>query len=284
VQAKCKHPASKAGAKGAVHASASTVHEFVRAMAAAHKRCLAKSANAAAKQGAQGWFADSKQPVEDHFVEFKALAAASRSALASAYGNTPVKFILPVGWLSTTTVTTGLMDTPFPLAISASTEFTALAALFDEYRFRGGRLEFTVVTPTSTVVLGTSSLTANAPFTIGFDPSDATAPTAAIDLLQLQYHKQIFPRMIATPTVGTYVGVYGTQDNTPYKFHWKIPADAPLTGNGGAVGPGMWKATAGNVANFPDGTIKVIYQTGESTVKTGLIGTFYWDVEFRART
>jgi hypothetical protein len=207
-----------------------------------------------------------------------------RGVLASAYGSKPVDFVLPVTTTFASTVTTGVVSTPLPIVITDSPEFTSLAALFDEYRFVSGRYDYVILTPTPTVVIATSSLTVNSNAVIGFDPSDNTTPTDVRDVLQLEYHLQKYPRMIATPTLGTYVGVYGDVENRPYRFNWSYKDDAAFTGNGGAVGPGQWKSTAGNVSSFPDGSLKPYYLTGESTAKTTFTGVMYWTVHFRNRT
>lgn len=208
----------------------------------------------------------------------------ARATLASVYGTKPVSFKLPVTTTLSTVITTGLASTPLPILITDSPEFTSLAALFDEYRFTRGEFLYTMNVPTPTIVLGTSSISGASHAAIGFDASDATAATNVRDILQLQYHSQQFPRIVPTPTAGTYVGVYGKQDNSPYVLKWSYAHTDTVTGNGGVVAPGMWKSTQGNVSTYPDGSLKPFYVTGETTVKPAFEGVQYWFVEFRCRT
>ena len=208
----------------------------------------------------------------------------AKGILASMYGTKAVPFRLPVLFDFSSTVTTGIVSAGAMINVATAGEFASLALLFDEYRMLRGKYRFAILTPTNTIVLATSSLTDPAMFSIGFDPADGTDATAVTDVVALQYHMQVAPRIVATPTVGTYVGVYGRQDNQPFELEWRYATNAAVTGNGGVVAPGMWKSTQGNVANFPDGYIKPYYASGETTVRKAVVGTMYWDVEFRCRT
>ena len=193
-------------------------------------------------------------------------------------------FRLPFSRTFSTTVTSGVVNTPAPIDVSAFSEWASLAALFDEYRVRRGRYEFYCVHPTQAVALTASSLTGDSLLTVAYDPSDATAAASSNELTQLEYHKQVFPRMSSTSTGGTYVGLFGKVNNEPYVLHWSYLDSAAITGNGGVVAPGAWKATAGNVNTFPDGTIKPYFLSAETSVKVSIIGTMFLDIEFRNRT
>jgi len=275
-------PKKDGGSKKLLKAPAPGIaHVLYRQLVQCHRRCTAKDAELKTAQK-KGWFSDDKSSPPDPFTEFKALAATSKETLSSMFGERAIPFSLPVTTAFASTVTTGILNANLPMDVTSSPEFASLAALFDEYRFVGGRIEYSIVAPTSTVVLGTSSVTVNAMFGIGFDAADNTAPSDIKDIAQLEYHQLHAPRIVSTPTVGTYVGVYGADsDNRPYRFDWKVQ---PLyTGNGGAVGPGMWKSTQGNVTNFPDGSLKTYYQTGATTAVNAMVGVMYWNVHFRCR-
>lgn len=210
----------------------------------------------------------------------------ARDAINNMMGNKPFKTVLPLiaSTQFLTTITTGVCSTALALDASAAPEFASFALLFDEYRFLGGDFRYMVETPTPTVVLGTSAIGGFSCFAIGYDPADATAATGTTEIVQLQQHAQLAPRMIATAVAGTYVGVYGRQDNSLNQFKWRTTSYGAFTGNGGAVGPGAWKSTQGNVNTFPDGTLKVYYISGETTAKNCVIGTLYFHLEFRSRT
>jgi len=247
----------------------------------------------AAKPAVAGWLSvpDVKTPtVSSEMV--KALNEAytselkmAKGVLASMYGDRPVPFRMSLAVDFSSTITSGVVQTPMDVKVASAGEFTYLLELFDEYRFEKGRYEFFVITPTPTAVLATSSLTNSSMFAIGFDPADATSPPSISAVTQLQQHKLLAPRMMPTPTVGTYVGVFGRNDNEPFVFEWRVAhPDAMVTGNGGVVAPGMWKATAGNTGTFPDGTIKVLYQSGETTAKVSVSGQAFYDILLRSRT
>lgn len=296
----CKHSpstTSKKGGKGKRSKSSNPVQEgktfaairkIHQALTDCHLRCKARAAANVAPSQPAGWFGgtpDLKTPiVSDPYAEFKALAATSRAAVQSMLGMKAIRFRLPVTNSMSCAVTTGLVSATLALDISLSPEFASLAALFDEYRFEGGRFDFNIICPTPTIVLGTSAITGASLAAIGYDPADATAATNVRDILQLEQHVQHFARIVPTATAGTFVGVYGTQDNGPLRLSWKCARLATVSGNGGAVAPGMWKSTQGNVSNFPDGTIKPFYLSGETTAKACFEGTMYWDVHFRSRT
>jgi len=214
----------------------------------------------------------------------------ARGALASVYGNKPVPFVIPIQSSFTCTTATGLLNATSDILFADSSECTtALAILFDEYRVSHGRYEFAIFTPTSSITVGTSSLTAVANASIGFDPADETKATATTDITALEYHKVWYPRTtVSSATSGSsathYVGLYGKSTNDPFVFHWNYRDIAAFSGDGGAVGPGQWKATTGNTGTFPDGTLKTYYQTGETTAQITYAGTQYRTLLFRNRT
>lgn len=274
-----------------MHLPKHALRQMINQLSAVHLKCKAKAtALGAALVQKPGWFGvaadakDVKQPVEDPYLEFKQLVAASRQVLASAFGSKPVEWVLPVTMDLNCTVVTGLCDRTLDIIISSAPEFAALSGLFDEYRMVRGKLNFSVTQPTSTVVTGTSGIGVSSTACIGWDPSDAVAATNSRDILQLQHHKQLFPRLVPTGTASTHVGEYGNVDNQPYVLHWDYKDCQAVTGNGGVVGPGMWKSTQGNVFNYPDGTLKTYYQTGTTAAVTTFTGCMYWTVQFRTRT
>jgi hypothetical protein len=209
---------------------------------------------------------------------------AARGALASCYGHRPVPFVLPVKVSLSTTGAAGVLNATSSIDITTSAEFASLAVLFDEYRFVAGDYRFAVVIPTPQFNGATTSITYESCFAIGFDPSDATAATSTIDIAQLEHHTQLFPRIEIGITAATIQGFFGKQDNSSFNLKWRYSDATALTGNGGVVGPGMWKSTQGNVTNFPDGTVKAYYQSSATAVIVAVTGTMYWHVEFRNRT
>jgi hypothetical protein len=239
-------------------------------------------------KSSSGWTFVSKDTKDDPAVvlagELKDFTEFARSSLRGMLGMKAIPLVLPVTQ-DISTDASGVVTVAFAVAVTQSPEWASVAALFDEYRFVKGRTDFTVIAPTNTVVLGTSTLTNNANFAIGYDPADQTAPTNVRDIVQLEQHLQLFPRMSATQTVGTYVGLFGKQDNTPYSLHYDVKDTALVTTAVTGVGTGsagMWKATS--ISPLGDGNIKAYYTSGFSTALVAVIGTSYYHVLVRSRT
>jgi hypothetical protein len=212
----------------------------------------------------------------------------ARGAIGQMFGMKPIPFNLPTPANFVSTVTTGVVSATFPMDASQATEWSSLAALFDEYKFVGGVYHFWVNSPTLISTMGTSgNIGADSVLFLGFDPSDNTAASSTGNIAMLEQHKGYYPRPIATsasPTANTYAGVFNCVNGKPLVFEWKVGCAAEFTGNGGAVGPGQWKATAGNVSSFPDGTIKPYWASGNALATTVINGMFYWHIHFRMRT
>jgi len=250
-----------------------------------HAKLMAKVA-AVGKLSA-GWFSVGKDTkLEDPAIalsaELKDFTAFARGAIGQNLGLKPIAMVLPVTTTFAATVTTGIVNSILNVAVSDSPEWTSIQALFDEYKFHKGVFRYDVIAPTNTIVLGTSSIGTSAACGIGYDPADNTAATDIRDILQLSQHKQLFPRIIATPTVGTYVGVFGRNDCEPNVFKFKVEDVAIVTNSGGTGAVGMWKST--QLASFTDGYLKPYYLSGHSTAVNAIIGTLYYHVSLRSRT
>jgi len=214
-------------------------------------------------------------------AELKSFTAFARQAIQSGIGMKAVHLVLPVTTSFQATVTTGTVNPILNVDVSQSPEWASIQALFDEYRFQDGVYKFVIVAPTQTVVLATSTIINNANFAIGFDPSDSSATTDVRDVVQLAQHVQKFPRMVQTPTIGTFVGVYGTADNEAMTFRWKLSPVALVINTSGSSA-GTWKATG--LGSFTDGFIKMYYRSGFTTALEAVNGTMYYHVEVRSRT
>lgn len=210
----------------------------------------------------------------------------AKSVLASAYGDKPVPFKLPVTF-AFSCAAGGICASTNNIDISQSPEFASLATLFDEYKFVRGEAHYTIMCPgpfqslTATGAGSTQALPV-----LAFDPADATAATNTRDLLQLQHHLQCYPQYHPASITGSTTGsiaLFGRSDNKPYVLKWEYAHSDAITGNGGVVAPGQWKVTAGNVSTFPDGTIKAYYETGSTVANPCFVGVYFWSVLFRCR-
>lgn len=218
---------------------------------------------------------------------YEAELKVARQAIGSMFGSKPIRFMLPSPGVWNSTVTTGVVDAVFTLDASLATEWSSLAAIFDEYRFAGGHFDFSVTCPSLVTVMGTSALSSAAVLGFGFDPSDATVAASIGTIAQLEQHKLFFPRLLATSasaTANSYTAVFNNTNGRPMTFRWKTGEAASFTGNGGAVGVGDWKATQGNVSSFPDGVIKPYWSSGQSLAAVVIVGVYYWEIHFRMRT
>jgi hypothetical protein len=216
----------------------------------------------------------------------------ARGAIQSAYGTKAVKFKLPTGDATITgsaVITTGLVTTVVSVLASDATEFSTLALLFDEYRIRRGSYHYFIAMPTQPINTASavgSSVLADCMFAIAFDPADATALTTLNSAMQMAQHQVRGPRFQEANTGGgtLYVGAFGNQENTPFVFTWHYPDVAEITGSGGVVAPGYWKACQGNVSTFIEGSLKFHYRSGSAVAQSAVFGVGVYELEFRSRT
>lgn len=211
----------------------------------------------------------------------------ARAAIGQMLGTKAIPFILPVPIAFVSTVTTGLVTTVLSLAPDLATEWSSLAAIFDEYRAIGGRYDFYISCVTTPTVMGTSGLSTGGIASLCYDPSDATAVSGNAQVAQHEQHKMYYPRLLATSasaTANSYVGCFNNTNGKPLEFHWKTGQCATFSGNGGAIGVGMWKSTQGNVSSFPDGTLKPFWQAGTTLATDIFVGLMYFHFHFRMRT
>jgi len=254
------------------------------------KRVAALSKAPKSSSGSGGWTllgTDTKaeDPAAGALQELKEFTAFARGAITESMGGKSVPLTLPLT-LNFSAPTAGLVASVLSVAVSDSPEWASCAALFDEYRFLSGVMNYAVVAPTSTVVLGTSTLTNNANLATGYDPADATVPTDVRDICQLEQHVQLFPRIVPTNTTGTYVGVYGRQDNKPHVMKFDVTRYGLTTSSNtgtGTLSVGAWKAT--NLSPLGDGSIKMYYQSGQTASAVVVVtGVLYYHILLRSRT
>jgi hypothetical protein len=188
----------------------------------------------------------------------------------------PRRFSLPVSFAAANTAGTVCAAT-YPVDVTNSTEWAALSALYDEYRFVGGRLKWNLLQPTAAAAGFT---TADQMPVFAFDPQDNAALTSTRNGCEFAQHK-----LYACPNVS---GVGGTLTNgTPLDFTWKTkPVTALSIDNSGNVTftPGVWKKmpVAGSNAAY-DGVLKFFCTNAQANGTNFVCGILYMDVEVRSR-
>lgn len=216
-----------------------------------------------------------KQSYETLCKEFDIAKATMRAGL----GDRPIKMRLSATFLITTTVTTGVTNTvningntSGQLSPTACTEWSTLAALFDEYKCTGGHCDFIYSNATSAQAV--AKIPNNIPV-IGYDPSDGTALTSSVAVTQLAQHKTITtPVTDGTVTTIPAMGVH-------HQFEWHVPRGTAIGGSA-SVQPGTeWIAVDGaSAAGFLKfhhvGTVITAVDTGA--------GFIYFNLEFRCRS
>jgi len=191
-----------------------------------------------------------------------------RATARTAFGNRPVRFHAPMDFTITTTVTSGvtktvLMGGSTALAASNLTEWTSLAALFDEVKVHGGLVDCIYNNPTPV----SAALTTDSRPIMGFDPADATAAASGSAVSQLAQHKT-FPAIMGSTGYGGH-----------YKFRFEVPKGTfsdPASSFCGDV----WQPTSGPVAV---GAVKFFHIGGVVTAIVTGGGQLFLDVSFRCR-
>ncbi len=206
----------------------------------------------------------------------------ARSALASAFGSKPVEFVLPISFAMQTTGGAGILSAPLAVDVSTSTEWSSLAALFDEFRVLRGKMDFMVMAPAGALTTsGATTFSPNSMLVLAWDPADATALTSTRGGCEIQQHQLYASSMRYAGAAGSYSGVYEGK----HSFHFQVAKYAELIMGGAPstnASPGYWKQT---VAPGTDGWVKPYLQTLMGTLNDNSVGgILYLTVQLRCRT
>jgi len=180
-------------------------------------------------------------------MEFKTL----KSMAHNTFGTHPVKVNMHIDFTWTTS-TAGLCATVDPVQPNTLTEFTALAALFDQYRVTGGK---------STINLygymlydSQASGVCKPLLIIVYDPSDFVAVASVLAGSNVSQHK-LLRVPVATAAVTGPLGFPDPQTQL-HEFHWKTPPGILDSASVGSEG-GAWQATISGAQQLAYGTVKV---------------------------
>lgn len=238
------------------------------------------------------WFkVDAKEappPVYDYTKDEVVMGEIStiRSAVRMAFGLKPIHVEVPFMLDMKSTAATGIVNTVANVDVTATTEFGALASLFDEYRTLGFTYDFYV--PASTAFwsnTSTGALDSTWMCSISYDPADNTAVTSTLINTQQAQHILLAPRPVMYDGVGNkLVGLFTQVDSQrPFRFKVAItPVAETLVNAGTATTPGMWKPTT--AGTLPDGYIKPYLVSSLTTASVGISGVLRLITEWRSRT
>jgi len=203
----------------------------------------------------------------------------ARDALRAGLGDRPIRMKITHNFVITTTVTTGVTNTVTcsggnnGLNPGLATEWSTLAALFDEYRLFGGHLDFVYKNQIAVNLL--QAVTSNSLPVIGFDEDNATSAVSSLGLTQLSQHK------ILTPMAGGSDEKISPSGPIHHQFHWHQPKGV-VQAPGQTFNPGNgWYDV---VAVGAGGDTKFYHVGTEITAVNTGAGIVYFDVEFRCRS
>ncbi len=245
---------------------------------------------AAGAGGGAGSAAKSSADAKDDFVVVPVQPVrlgVQKAVVGLKRGVKPLRFTMPFSF-SVTAATTGIVTGITSVLPDANTsEWAALAALYDEYKTHGGAVRFTL--PVQSPQPGTAGLGPDNMFVMAWDPVDPTVLSSVRSGCELAQHKLLSPSLITSGVTDHKTAVFGFRcgDSAPFLFRWRTgPAAALAINSSGALNstPGQWKLINAAGSNVPDGYLKVytsVSATGSATA--AVVGVVYIDVEFRSR-
>lgn len=185
-----------------------------------------------------------------------------------------VELILPVS-AGLTNGATNVLSGIVNVDPTASTEWSSLQQLYDEYRLVGGVIHFTTLTTAQLVGAATSDTM----LVLCYDPVDNTALTNTRNGCELSQHK-----LFAFPVSGSTAVAPGA---SPYEFRWNVPLKEGVSVSSTGTlftSPGVWKNLPSNGSNgSTDGFIKS-YWTNAAASAANVIGmVIYYRIQFRSR-
>jgi hypothetical protein len=210
-------------------------------------------------------------PFDDKIGWFNEQLLAVKAAARAEWGTKVVKFRLPVVYTAST-AGGGVLSATLPVNPTAQSEFTALGAVFDEFRVVGVRIRYN--TPTCITAAANQSSVG----VISYDPTDSTVLGAGLDGVQLEQHQ-----LIHWPTYINAALPFPQVNGKIHTFVVTIPKGVfEINVVNGPIGGGQWQATVA-AAYFSYGTIKT-YGDGLVGGVPALTGFIEYHLEFRCRS
>jgi len=232
----------------------------------------------------------SVSPFDDSIALVDGQLKALKTEVGFMFGNKSMRITIPVtgsvSAFTTTSGTTGLVNSTFGVYPPNSSEFASLAALFDEYRCLGGVYEF-AMPGIAAKAISTSSTNAYLSYSaigIAYAPADNTAisgtsPSGDEILSEYEQHRWYATTQAASNQTST------MHKAAPYVFSFKVPDGVVQAGGASSpLGAGNWQST--NTATPATYGYLKSYSNSGSLVAAGyycVVGVTYLHCEFRVR-
>jgi len=226
-----------------------------------------------------GWFSASPKDVKESKGPDDAVAITMLKAVGRAgFGTKLFKLQLATPVYASSTVTTGQLLATFLCDASNASEWSAPAALFEEYKVDSGHLEFSVAA-NQNLTLPTSGGPSNY-LQVVYDPEVGSAIIAST-AAAFMTHEQRKTFVMGSNT--------GTTQNGPLPMLskvWKFPFHVPkgaMFSQRGATTANVGDIYCSTAAPQPFGGIVVIGTTGVVVATPVLAGVLFLNVTFRNR-
>jgi hypothetical protein len=170
---------------------------------------------------------------------------------------------------------------------SNSAEWSALSALYDEYRLDRVTVDYAI--PALTPAPGASGLGPDTAMSVlAYDPVDSSALNAVRNGVEYSQHNLVSAKpAYVTATTGTATAKFGFYPKgETFRLDVKIPKVAVTAFNSSGVAlatPGQWTAVLNAGSNLPQGWIKAYMTTDFSTTSTAICGVMRCWISLRSR-
>jgi hypothetical protein len=195
-----------------------------------------------------------------------------RAAVRSAVGFRATRITLTIPFQLTATVTTGVVNTAVSAVPGTSTEFSSLAALFDEYKCVSGEVHFVNFIRSSYAIGVTGSTLNTSVLALVYD-TDSTALTSVQDATVYMNHKLY--------RLGQQSGsVTAVKENLDH-FAFHVPPGVGVSTVTPIVEEGQWVPVSNTTSSF--GFVKSYCVATEVVALAVVSGYMTLHCEFRAR-
>jgi len=226
-----------------------------------------------------GWFSASPKDVKESKGPDDAVALTMLKSVGRAgFGTKLFKLQLATPVYASSLVTTGQLLATFLVDASTATEWSAPAALFEEFKVDSGHLEFSV-TANQGVTLPTSNGPSNY-LQVVYDPEVGTAIASGTSS-QFVTHEQRKTYVLGTGVASTQTGPFAEVTRV-WKFPFHVPKGAMFSQRG-ATTANVGDIYCSTAAPQPFGGVVVIGTTAVVVATPVLAGVLFLNCTFRNR-
>lgn len=200
---------------------------------------------------------------------------------ARVTGLKPIRLRMPYSFAMSCAAGGLIAQSQSVLADSNTTEWAALAALYDEYKVHGGEVSWanTYQTPAGANTIDAMGCV------LAFDPIDSVVLTGVRNGSEMTQH-QLKMAQATAPSATTSAAVsmsFGRANGEPYRFRFTTVPGFSANSTTVLTAPGAWKQIVAAGSNSPDGWLKYYGTSDNANPVTCVTGIVYLDVSFRAR-